>query len=123
MSTYTQSYEQGRSAALIVYILYLLSIPSASVFALVGVIVAYVAAPSASGLAALHLREQIRVWWQAFWWTVIFIILGAISAALVIVLIGIPLLWLVGVAFFVLMIWFTVKAVLGLLALLNGAAP
>ena len=112
--------ETGRASAFIVYALYLLSIPSAAVFALVGVIFAYVARGEATGLARAHLDRQIDIWWTAFWWGVVLALAGIVSAVLTIVLIGFPLLWLVGVAAFVVMVWFTIVSLLGLLRLLDG---
>jgi uncharacterized membrane protein len=112
--------EAGRGSALVVYGLYLLSIPSFAIFALVGVILAYAARDGAGPLARSHLDDQIRVWWVAFWWAVAVAILGAFGLLLTIVLIGFPLMWLAGLIGFVFFIWFTVKALLGLLALLDG---
>ena len=114
--------EAGRGSALIVYGLYILSIPSAALFALVGVIWAYAARDGASPAARQHLNEQIRIWWVAFAWSLALIIAGAIGGLLTIVLIGFPIIWLAGFAAFIVMIWFTIKSVLGLLALLNQRA-
>ncbi|MBY0562979.1 MAG: hypothetical protein K2P58_02235 [Hyphomonadaceae bacterium] len=118
--TATYSSERGRGAALLTYVLYLLSIPSAGVLALVGLIVAYVGRAEAAGLARSHLDHQIRIWWTAFWWTLAIWIVGAIGVVLAIVLIGIPIIWLAGLASLVLLIWFTVVSLFGLLALLDG---
>ncbi len=112
--------EAGRGSALVVYGLYLLSIPSFAIFALVGVILAYAARDGAGPLARSHLDDQIRVWWVAFWWAVAVAILGALGFLLMAILIGFPLMWLAGLIGFVFFIWFTVKALLGLLALLDG---
>jgi uncharacterized membrane protein len=121
MSTNTTSYpEAGRGAALVVYALYLLSIPSAAIFALIGVIVALASRDGAGPLARSHLDDQIRIWFIAFWWAIGLAILAVVGAILSLVLIGIPILWLVGVLGLGVMIWFTVKALLGLLALLDG---
>ena len=54
----------------LVYVLYLLSIPSFAMFALLGVIVALAARDGASPLARSHLDDQIRIWFVAFWWTI-----------------------------------------------------
>ena len=112
--------EAGRGSAMLVYVLYLLSIPSFAVFALVGFIFAIVARDGAGPLARSHLEDQIRYWWVAFWWAVGIAIFGLIGGLLTVVLIGFPILWLVGIAAFILMVWFTIKSVLGLLALLDG---
>lgn len=121
MSVNTTSYpEAGRSAAFVVYALYLLSIPSLAVFALIGVIVALVSRDGAGPLARSHLDDQIRVWFIAFWWAIGLAILAAVGVILSVVLIGIPILWLAGLLGLCVMIWFTVKALLGLLALMDG---
>jgi len=112
--------ESGRSAALFVYILYLLSIPSAAVFALVGVVLAYMTRDGATGAARAHLDNQIRFWWVAFFWGVALVVLTGIGWLLTPVLIGFPILGIAGLIALIIMIWFTVKALLGLLALLDG---
>jgi uncharacterized membrane protein len=113
----------GRGSAMLVYVLYLLSIPSAAIFALIGVIVSLSSLEGAAPLARAHLQNQVHVWMVAFWWWVVLLIVGVIGALLTIVLIGFPLLWLVGVTGFVVMLWFTIKSALGLLALLDNRAP
>ncbi|GAM97974.1 hypothetical protein U91I_01604 [alpha proteobacterium U9-1i] len=120
--TQTPSYgsEPGRSAAFIAYVLYLLSIPSAGVFALVGVIVAYAGRGEAQGAARSHIDDQIRIWWVAFWWAVAIWIGYVVGTVLAVVLIGIPILMLAWLANLIVFIWFTVKSFFGLLALLDG---
>lgn len=112
--------EAGRASAFIVYILYLLSIPSAAVFALIGVIWAMAARDGAGPLALSHLRDQIRIWMVAFWWGVLLVAMAIIGSLLSVVLIGFPILWIAGLIGFCVMIWFTIKSALGLLALLDG---
>lgn len=112
--------EPGRSTAFIVYVLYLLSIPSFAVFALVGVIIALVGRAEAGPLARSHLDDQVRIWFIAFWWGVGIALLALVGAILTVVLIGFPILWLVGIVCFVVMLWFTIKSLLGLLALLDN---
>jgi uncharacterized membrane protein len=120
MSNTGMDMQPGRGAAFAVYVLYLLSIPSAALFALVGVIVALASRDGASPLARSHLDDQIRVWMIAFWWGVFLAIAAIVGALLTIVLIGFPILWLVGAMGFGVMLWFTIKSALGLLALLDG---
>lgn len=112
--------QDGRGAALAVYVLYLLSIPSAAIFALIGVIVALASRDGASPLARSHLDYQIRIWFTSFWWTIGLFALTAIGWALTIVLVGFPILWLAGLGFLIIFIWFTVVSFLGLLALLDN---
>src|SRR5262245_46554461 len=96
-NTTLSSSEAGRGSAMLVYVLYLLSIPSAAVLALVGLIFALVARDGAGPLARAHLDDQVRFWWVAFWWGVAIAIGGVIGWLLTFVLIGFPILWLVGI--------------------------
>lgn len=115
--------DTGRLSAIAAYALYLLSIPSAGIFALVGVIVAYATRDGSGALARAHLEEAIRIWWVAFWWAAAGIALAIIGTLLAIVLIGIPILWLGWLVAFIGMVWFTVKSLLGLIKLLDNRAP
>lgn len=115
--------EPGRGAAFIVYGLYILSIPSAALFAPLGLIVAYASRQHAMGLSLMHLDAQIRLFWIAFIWGALLAVGAGVSWALTIVLIGFPMLALIGVASFLLMLWFTIKSVIGLVALMERRAP
>jgi len=110
---------EGKPAALIAWALYILSIPSVNILVIVGLVVAYAARGSATGLARQHLDAQIMLFWSVFWWTIALWVLIAISAVASIVLIGIPFLLLFWLLWFLLSVWFTVKSVLGLIALLQ----
>ena len=86
-------------------------------------VVAYVARGSATGLSRQHLDAQIRLFWSTVVWTIVFSILWVISLFLSAVLIGIPFLFVFWGALFLLMVWFTVKSVFGLINLLGERAP
>ena len=110
---------EGKPAALIAWALYILSIPSANVLVLVGLVVAYAARGSATGLPRQHIEAQIALFWSVFWWTIALWVLIAISMAASIILIGIPFLLLFGALWFLLSIWFTVKSILGVVNLVS----
>ena len=114
---------EGKVPALIAWGLYILSIPSANVLVLIGLVVAYAARGSATGLARAHVEAQIRLFWSVFWWTIACWIAIAISIVASVVLIGIPFLILFGILWFLISVWFTVKSVIGLLNLLGDRAP
>jgi len=119
MTNVSSDQSAGRGAAFLVYGLYLLSIPSAAIFALIGVMVALSSRDGASPLARSHLDDQIRIWMIAFWWGVFLLVAAVIGALLTIVLIGFPILWIVAGLGFLVMVWFTIKSALGLLALMD----
>ncbi len=110
---------EGKPAALIAWGLYILSIPSANVLVLVGLVIAYAARGSATGVARQHMDAQIALFWSVFWWTIALWVLIAISAFASLVLIGIPFLLLFLALWFLLSVWFTVKSILGVLNLLS----
>lgn len=114
---------EGKPAAIIAWALYILSIPSANLLVIVGLIVAYAGRGSATGLARQHIDAQIALFWSVFWWTLGLWIIVGVSSLLSAILIGIPFLLLALLLLFILHIWFTVKAVLGLLNLLGDRAP
>ncbi len=110
---------EGKVGALIAWALFILSIPSANVLVLVGLVVSYVTRGTATGVARQHLDAQIALFWSVFWWTIAAWIGIAISAVASIVLIGIPFLLAFLLIWFLLSVWFTIKSVIGLLNLLN----
>ncbi len=112
--------ERGSATAFVTYLLYLMSIPSVGILALIGLVVAYVGREEATGVARTHIEDQIRVWWVAFWWSVAIVLAYIVGAALTVVLIGIPILVLAWLAGLIVAIWFTVKGIFGLIALLDG---
>lgn len=114
----TQS-EEGRGAAIAVWLLYLLSIPSANILVIVGLLVAYASRASATGLAYQHIEAQIGLFWSIFWWSAALWIAVGVSFLASFILIGIPFLMLFGFLLLLVSIWFTVKSALGLLNLLN----
>ena len=114
---------EGKAPAIIAWALYILSIPSANLLVIVGLIVAYAARKSSTGVARAHLDEQIRLFWSVFWWTVALWIGIAISIPLAVVIVGIFTGAICALALLLLHIWFTVKSVIGLIALVGDRAP
>ena len=111
---------EGKVGALIAWALFILSIPSANVLVLVGLVVSYVTRGTATGVARQHIDAQIALFWSVFWWTVAAWVGIVISALASLVLIGIPFLLLFLLAWFLLSVWFTIRSVIGLLNLLNN---
>lgn len=115
--------EEGKVAAVIAWALYILSIPSANVLVLVGLVVAYAGRSSAAGLPLEHLNAQIRLFWSVFWWTIACWVAIGVSALASLILIGIPFLFFFLLVWFLISVWFTVKSVFGLINLLGDRAP
>ena len=115
--------DEGKVAALVTWALYILSIPSVGILVLIGLVVAYAARGNASNVARQHIDAQIRLFWSTVMWTIIFSVLWLVSLLLSAVLIGIPFLFVFWAALFLLMVWFTVKSILGLINLLGDRAP
>ena len=119
---------EGRPAALIAWGLYILSLPSANLLVIVGLIVAYAGRGGSDGLSRAHIDAQISLFWSVFWWTILLWVgIGACVVAFLISppmgLVVVPLGLLFGLALLFLTVWFTVKSVIGLLNLLGGRAP
>ena len=112
--------EESMTGPLLVYGAYLLSIPSAGLFALVGVILAYVMKGDAGPQAYSHYAFQIRTFWLS---------LLAIPLGVLLVILGVPLSFLlVGVPFVIVgalmicgvTVWFLVRCVVGLIRAIDG---
>lgn len=113
----------GKVAAAIAWGLYILSIPSANLLVIVGLVVAYAGRGGATGVARQHIEAQIALFWSVVWWTIGLWVVVAISAFASLILIGIPFLLLALALLFLLHVWFTVKSVLGLINLLQDRQP
>ncbi|NBW09007.1 MAG: hypothetical protein EBR82_13375 [Caulobacteraceae bacterium] len=114
---------EGRPAAIIAWALYILSIPSATLLVIVGLIVAYAGRGTATGLPRQHIEAQLALFWSVFWWTVACWVGIAISIPLMVIGVGILTLCLCALALFVLHVWFTIKSILSLVNLLSDKAP
>ncbi|HYE42251.1 MAG TPA: hypothetical protein VEA15_02565 [Caulobacteraceae bacterium] len=109
--------EEGKVAAVIVYLLYLAGVFSAHLISPIGVIVAYVTRNSASPWVRSHLDQQIKMFWTVFWWIAGLAILGLILAP---ILIGFVVWGIAAIVAVIFTIWFAVKSFIGLMQLLNG---
>ena len=110
---------EGKVGALIAWALFILSIPSANVLVLIGLVVSYVSRGTATGVARQHIDAQIALFWSVFWWTIAAWVGVFVSIPLMALGIGFVTIFVFGLALLVLSIWFTVKSVIGLLNLLN----
>ncbi len=114
---------RGRTTALISWILYALTLPSAGLTAVIGAIIAYATRRRATGLSRSHIDSQIRLFWSGVIWAALFSVAWVISALLAQFYVGVVLIFIVWAALLLLAIWFTVKGVLGAVALSGGREP
>ena len=119
---------EGKPAALIAWGLYILSLPSANLLVIVGLIVAYAGRSGSDGLSRAHIDAQIRLFWSVFWWTILLwtgvgVWLVSIVIAPVMGLILAPVALLLGLGLLLLTVWFTIKSLIGLFRLLGDKAP
>ena len=119
---------EGRPAALIAWGLYILSLPSANLLVIVGLIVAYAGRSGSDGLSRAHIDAQIGLFWSVFWWTILLWIgiatcLVAFFAMPAMGIVLIPLTLLLGLGLLFLTVWFTIKSIIGLFRLLGDKAP
>lgn len=111
--------EQGKTAALLTWLLYLISVPSAGLLLPVGLILAYVARGNAAGWVRGHLDKAVKVGWTALFWTIVAWVVFGFGVLTTVVLVGFPIMglaWLIGV---VISIWLVLVSVLGFLRVLN----
>jgi uncharacterized membrane protein len=119
---------EGRPAALIAWGLYILSLPSANLLVIVGLIVAYAGRGGSDGLSRAHIDAQIALFWSVFWWTIllwigigVWLVSIFIEPAMGLVLAPVAL--LLGLGLLVLTVWFTIRSIIGLINLLGDRAP
>ncbi len=119
---------EGKPAALIAWGLYILSLPSANLLVIVGLIVAYAGRGGSDGLSRAHIDAQIGLFWSVFWWTILLWIgIGACVVGFIAVpamgLVLVPLGLILGLGLLFLTVWFTIRSIIGLFNLLGGRAP
>jgi len=119
---------EGKPAALIAWGLYILSLPSANLLVIVGLIVAYAGRGCSDGLSRAHIDAQIRLFWSVFWWTILLWIgigvwLVSIFIEPAMGLILAPFALLLGLGLLLLTVWFTIRSLIGLFRLLGDKAP
>lgn len=126
---FNQTHESaGKPAAMIVWVLYLLALPSANLLAIVGMLVAASARGGATGLARQHLDRQLKLFWTS---AVINIVLTAICMVGIVSLAMdlsqaawlLPLTVVSGLALIGLTLWFTVRSAMAALHLARDRAP
>ena len=115
---------EGKPAALIAWGLYILSLPSANLLVIVGLIVAYAGRGGSDGLSRAHIDAQIRLFWSTILlWIGIGVWLVSLFIAPAMGLVLAPVAVLLGLGLLLLTVWFTIRSLIGLFRLLGDKAP
>lgn len=114
--------EESMTAPILVYAAYLLSVPSAGLFALVGVIVAYILKGDAGPAAYSHYVFQIRTFWLSLLFIPLGILLIIVGVPLSFILVGVPLVILGGLMTAGVTVWFLARCVVGVIRAADGRA-
>jgi uncharacterized membrane protein len=113
---------EDRLLPIVVYGLYILGIASFGGSILIGLIVAYANLADAGPRNFSHYRFAIRSFWLSIAWFLIGGSLVLFGGPLSLVLIGLPFLGLGLFIWWAISIWFTVRAVVGLIYVAKGEA-
>lgn len=119
---------EGKPAAMVAWLLYVLALPSANLLAIAGMLVAASARGSATGLPRQHMDRQIRLFWSAA------LLNLALTAACISAIVGLVMapdkaVWLLPVAVITGLglvastLWFSIRSLIGLLNLSRDRAP
>lgn len=108
------SRDEDLTLPIVIYVLYLLTIPTGGIALLVGLIMAYASRDRAGPAAESHYTFQIRTFWLSLMGLAAGVALCVVGFPLSFILIGIPIL-LVGVAILAVgKLWFIVRCVIGI---------
>ncbi len=108
---------EDRILPAVVYGLYLLSLPSAWVAVLIGLVLAYANREHAGPRMASHYQFLIQTFWKSIWWAVIGVALCIVGGIFSVLLIGIPVLIAGALILAGVHIWFYVRVGVGLIYL------
>ena len=122
----TDTRAEDKTMPAVCYGLYLLAFATGGITAIIGLVIAYAQRSSAGPVMATHYTFLIRTFWIGLVLMLVSGVVGGIifgiGAVLSVILIGFPILWIIALIALIVMIWFTIKSLFGLLALLDGRA-
>ncbi|MFA7264188.1 MAG: hypothetical protein WC068_14310 [Caulobacter sp.] len=119
MTEVTDRPHEDRVLPAVVYALYLLSLPSAWVAVLIGLVLAYANRDTAGPRMASHYQFLIQTFWKSIWWAAIGLVLVIVGGIFSVLLIGIPVLIAGGLILAGVHIWFYVRVAVGLIYLVQ----
>lgn len=99
---------------IVIYVLYLLAIPTALLSLIVGVVLAYANRDRAGPAARSHYDFIIRTFWLSLVWVPVGVLVCVVGAVLSVILIGIPILIVGGLMLACGKLWYIVRCIIGI---------
>lgn len=112
--------DESLIAPIVVYILYIVALPTVGLSSVVGLIMAYVLKAEAGPAARSHYIFQIRTFWLHLLAFPVGLLLIAIGVPLSFVLVGVPFVIVGGLLMAGAHLWYLVRCVIGLVVALQG---
>lgn len=106
--------DEDLTMPIVIYVLYLVSLPTAFLSLVLGLILAYAGRDRAGPAARSHYEFQIRTFWLSLIGVAVAIALCAVGAILSLILIGIPILMVGALMLLAGKLWFIIRCVLGI---------
>ncbi len=107
--------EEDLTLPIVVYVLYLLAIPTACISPVVGVVIAYANRDTCGPAARSHYEFAIRTFWLSLMGLAVGVVGCVIGGILSLVLVGIPLLLASILLLVAGKIWYVVRCILGIM--------
>lgn len=99
---------------IVIYVLYLLAIPTAFLSLILGVVLAYANRDRAGPAARTHYEFLIRTFWLSVVWIPVGVVVCIVGAILSVVLVGIPILIVGALMLACGKLWYVVRCILGI---------
>ncbi len=99
---------------IVVYVLYLLAVPTALLSLLIGVVIAYANRDRAGPAARSHYEFLIRTFWLSLVCLLVGLAVCVVGGILSVILIGIPILIVGGLMLAGAKLWYVVRCILGI---------
>jgi len=119
---------EGKPAAMVVWLLYVLALPSANLLAIAGMLMALSSRGGTTGLPRRHMDRQIRLFWSAALLN-LFLTAACVSAIVGLVMDPdkaawlLPLAVITGLGLIASTLWFSIRSLIGLFNLGRDRAP
>lgn len=117
---FSRAREDSLVPAMIIYGLYVVTLPTVGLSAVIGLILAYVLKGEAGPVAWSHYVFQIRTFWLHLLFFPLGLILLVVGIPLSFVVVGIPLVILGGLMLAGAHLWYVIRSLIGLVVAIGG---